>query len=194
MVRNPSAEMESLLHLVKTAALEMNLQGTNAKLPGQRVRVSWDILIRTSLQDYNSEHVKMLMAEEKDILEDTSIAIKTTGSNRVFQVQQKNVQRHTDDVLEPMSPYERRSIFQIITAQTMLLKQLLKDPASREAKATRIDSELKCLKLMKASRHVLVLESLYSHLLGDSFRYKFGIQKPIFDLFLWYSNLLLFVT
>jgi hypothetical protein len=39
--------------------------------------------------------------------------------------------------------------------------------------------------IVQISRQGIVLEGLYRFILGESFRYKFGIQGAYFDLFLW---------
>ena len=173
-------------------------------------RSCWESLLNISSGDVNADHVKELLAEEKERLEDFSNLkqrkrgqTKSNGFlhgilNGASLMNMDFTSSHTDlpkssaskregDIREPLGAHERVQLYQILTAQSMLVKQHRNETVqnAKGPKGSRADEGFNILRDLKSCRKVFILQALYSAILGNSFRYKFGIQKAEFDLFLW---------
>ena len=190
--KEASAEAKSYLKLLKSAATYVVSQGetnSHSRETGDSSTIDhhkacWVALLRMSRKDLYASHVKMLMAETKEDMEDAALITQnlTPLGFRFFSSAEKEPaeSKRNEQALEPMTPQEQIEMYQLLTTQAMLVKQKRK-----ETRANSYDEEPKCLQHLKVGRHLLILQNVYRSLLGKSFRYKIGIQRPTFDLFLW---------
>ena len=198
------------MRLVQNSALHMvgakQYEDNSVK---RRSRSCWESLLHLAREDMNADHVKELLAEEKERLEDYTKIKRQSGKTKGTgflkgivdstnflhmeftlgpkDVPKSSVSKRMGDIREPVGAQERVQLYQILTAQSMLIKQHRMETVqnTKGPKGSREDEGFNILRDLKSYRKILILQALYSTMLGSSFRYKFGIQKAEFDLFLW---------
>jgi hypothetical protein len=199
----PSEEVHEMMQLVRDSSMHMmGTRSHSGESAPKRSRSCWGSLFKIANEDSHVEHAKELLADQKESLEEANKI--TEMSQGVFSaknfLQMSFPSGHTKsfdrrltlkrlgDILEPVGELQRTQLYQILTAQSMLVKQHRNETVvnSKRPKGGHDDEGFEMLRDMKSCRKLLILQALYSTMLGDSFRYKFGIQKAEFDLFLWY--------
>ena len=199
----PSEEVHEMMQLVRDSSMHMmGTRSHSGESAPKRSRSCWGSLFKIASEDSHIEHAKELLANQKESLEESN-KIKEMGQG-VFStknfLQMGFPSGHTEDfnrappmkrvgdILEPVGELQRTQLYQILTAQSMLVKQHRNETVvnSKRPKGGHDDEGFEMLRDMKSCRKLLILQALYSTMLGDSFRYKFGILKAEFDLYLWY--------
>eukprot|EP00960_Hanusia_phi_P050098 759997-Hanusia_phi.AAC.1 len=145
----------------------------------------WAQLLKMSKGEQSSDHVSTLSADLKD--EYVADGNKVLGTIAV--VLQRLQLKQEEEVLEageadivsltePFSHTIRRKLYKQLSQREQDLKARVKGQGLRMEEKQTIGH-------LKDYKKAIILQSLYTKVLGSLFRYKLGTDGPYADLFLW---------